>query len=81
MSVLTVNKTVCETFFCTCAGAGAGIFTVTEKAKGNFFCSVYSAMFRLVRAVVRLAAGLKRVAEWVKFYGCAMIHFTGVRRL
>ena len=81
MSVLTVNKTVCETFFCTCAGAGAGNFTVTEKAKGNFYCSVYSAIFRLGRAVVRFISGLKRRIAQRKFYGSAMIHFTGVRRL
>ena len=81
MSVLTVNKTVCETFFCACAGAGAGIFTVTEKAKGNFYCSVYSAMFRLVRAVVRLAAGSKRRIVRAAYHSCGMICFTGVRRL
>ena len=81
MSVLIVNKTACETFYCTCEGAGVGIFAVTEKAKGNFFCSVYSALFRIGRAVVRFISGLKRFMEQVKFYGSAMIHFTGVRRL
>lgn len=81
MSVLIVNKTACETFYCTCEGAGVGIFAVTEKAKGNFFCSVYSALFRIGRAVVRFISGLKRRAAQIKFYGCSMIRFTGVRRL
>ena len=81
MSVFAVNKTACETFYCTCNGAGMGIFAVTEKAKGNFFCSVYSALFRLVRAVVRFAAGRKRRETRSKFHGCNLISFTGVRRL
>ena len=81
MSVLTVNKTACESFYCTCAGAGTGIFAVTEKAKGNFYCSVYSAIFRLGRAVARVTAGCVRRIVRAAYHSCGMICFTGVRRL
>ena len=82
MSVLKVNQALNTAFYCSCGGAEGSAFAVTEKAKGNFYCSVKSALSWLVRGFSRVMRRWSRWTVWSSGKFCsAMIHFTGVRRL